>query len=400
MAEKILMPALSPTMKKGRIGKWMLSEGDKVEIGQVIAEIETDKAIMEFESTDSGFLGQIIHKEGSEIEVGTQIAWLLNSKDEVVSQSIDSNSKSNETKMENKGTEKKEVSVIRELSIDYGSKNSRFTPAARARALELGISIESIQLDRQIRERDVVEIFRSQNQNIQDVKSEISNDEPSNFRSLTSMQKVISRRMTNSKQQVPHFYIETEVKVDELMKVKAALESKVKTTLTHWMILAASEAIKQTPIMMNSWHNGQIKKANSIDISIAVDIPNGLVTPVIKNVDKMRITELTKEVNFLIEKSRNRSLQTSEYEGGVLTISNMGTWGITRLFPIINQPQSAILGIGCSRDKLTLLDGQLKSHRVISVTLSGDHRILNGADGASFLRSFKTAIENPLTLLS
>jgi pyruvate dehydrogenase E2 component (dihydrolipoamide acetyltransferase) len=400
MAHKILMPALSPTMKSGKIAKWKVVEGEKIEIGQVIAEIETDKAVMEFESTDCGFLGKVLHFEGEEVATGTHIAWLLENKDEQISNTTSTiieewYSKEENISLENK-TNLSDAKIDKEVLFEKGRKNARSTPAARARALELGISIEDISLGRRIRERDILEMSRNPV-----LEKIIENDQRTNTNliKLSTMQKVIAQRMSSSKQQVPHFYIETDVNIDELIKLKESLSITLKTTLTHWIVLAAAHAIEQTPVILNSWNNGHLIKADSIDISIAVDVPNGLLTPVVRKVNKLKITELVKTINNLVEKARNKGLQPNEYEGGVITISNMGAWGITRLYPIINQPQSGTMGIGCSRECISLAGGQVKAKKIISATFSGDHRILNGSDGAAFLKAFKMAIENPSTLL-
>jgi len=407
------MPALSPTMKSGKIAKWIIKEGSPVNIGDVLVEIETDKAIMEFESADEGILGKILVPEGSEVIVGEQIGWLLESLDEAIPETVQAQPSAvaqdlteNPVRQEvqempmtspQKQPDKPETSAT---SMPTASRNSNLyaTPAARARASALGIDLESLKLGRQIKDRDVLNFAQTKHHSIADPLAPTKSPEHAT-REPTQMQKTIAQRMTESKQQVPHFYIETEVNIDKLISLKEDLQLKVKTTFTHWFILAAARAIRQNPLLKNSWINNRIHQAESIDVSIAVDLSDGLITPVVRNADMLSLPDLVRIATSLIEKARDRKLKPSEYQGGVLTISNMGSWGIIRVFPIINQPQSSIVGIGCSREKVMVADGIVKSSKIVSITLAGDHRILNGSDGASFLRTFKTLIENPAVLL-
>ena len=402
MGLKILMPALSPTMKSGKIAKWTIKEGALVNIGDVLLEVETDKAIMEFESVDQGTLGKILVPEGTEVAIGVQIAWLLESPDEVIPDLISTveNLDPVENIQEPMNLPQDTTKILDTMTQpSHKSLNAYATPSARARAAQLGIDLDSLNLGRQIKEKDVVYYAQNMNKVKTNPTEPITTTTNAGVFELTQMQKMIAQRMIDSKQQVPHFYIETEVSIDKLINLKEDLHLKVKTTLTHWFILAAARAIKQNPLLKNSWINGQISRGESIDISLAVDLPDGLITPVIRNADTLSLLDLVKITTSLIDRARDRKLKPAEYHGGTLTISNMGSWGIIRVFPIINQPQSSIIGIGCSRDKVIISDGVVTSTKIVSITLAGDHRILNGSDGASFLRAFKTLIENPALLL-
>lgn len=412
------MPALSPTMKRGKIGSWIVKTGEVVEIGQVLAEIETDKAIMEFESTDEGILGAILFPEGSEVEVGTQIAWLLESQDELTPDQIDNDKaqlSTNTVDLQNndKVNTETEGKVVLGGTITVDStpqdvvpirQNAHSTPAARARARALGVDITQIHLGRKIREADVIQYCTNQDKNIHKRAPSVNHQHTNNVEyeviNLSGVQQTIASRMVQSKQEIPHFYIEMEVNLTELIKVKDGLRQTLRTTLTHWFMLSAGRAAAKTPVIGQSWHHNTVHEAKNIDISFAVEIEDGVITPILKNVDKLGLGEVVHKMSDLIDRAKHKKLKPSEYQGGILTISNMGSWGVSRVIPIINPPQSAIIGIGCTRDRLSMdTKGSILSEKVLSVTLSSDHRILNGTQAAAFLVAFKLGLEQPLSLL-
>ena len=294
MATKIFMPALSPTMKKGKIANWMIQPGGIVEIGQVLAEIETDKAIMEFESTNEGVLGEILVPSGSEVEVGIQIAWLLESEDEIVSdqesdrQDFKNNVEVNQEINTNITIEKTIIEPSALSEDNLLRRNTHSTPAARARARELGVDITQINLGKRIKEADIREYAQNQGNSKYNSPNEV---DPRLYLNeyelidLSEVQKTIANRMVASKQEIPHFYIEMEVDLTELMKVKDNLQYTFRTTLTHWFMLSAGRAASQVPLVTRSWHNNTVHEAKNIDISFAVAIEDGLITPIVKNVE-------------------------------------------------------------------------------------------------------------------
>lgn len=396
MAVKILMPALSPTMTRGKIARWNIGEGDRIRIGDVIAEIETDKAIMEFESVDEGILGKILLNDGAEVEVNTIIGWILESETDVIpdgEEPVAEQSSKSKATIENNDQPK-------------SAKNAFSTPAARARASELGIDINKVTGSGphgRVRDSDVV-AYNSQShptsyREAQNPACYTSSSKPAKTTPLSAMQRVIATRMIESKTTIPHFYLEITVCIDQINELRAKMNSRIKTTLTHWFIMAAARALQAVPTVNASWSNDMIKYYTSSDISLAVSLDDGLITPIIHDASSLRIVDLVAKTNELVERARAGKLAPNEYQGGSLTLSNLGMYGIERFYPIINPPQGAILGIGASREHLCLRDGGLQVEHVIACTLSADHRAINGADAASFLQEFKKLVENPLTMM-
>jgi len=406
MAIKILMPSLSPTMTKGKIAKWNIVEGSKIEIGDVIAEVETDKAIMEFESVDAGIAGPILVPEGSDVEVGTLIGWILEDENDSIQDHAQISTKLSETDMTVREVPKvaaeqvvakepakvaQEAQVVKTKSSDVLAKNSISTPAARARAAELQIDISKLTgtgpMGR-IKEADVIAYSKS---------SQVANKTKA-----SNMQRVIADRMTHSKTTVPHFYLETSACIDELQKFKVIMQESgnLKTTLTHWFVKLAGRAMQEVPELNTSWDNYEIIQNQSVDIALAVSMEKGLITPIIANVPGLSMGELVAKADNLISRAKESKLSPNEYQGGSLTISNLGMYGIDSFYPIINTPQSCILGIGAAKEELFYSNGQVEVRKMVRFTLSCDHRVVNGADAARFMQYFKQLVENPILLLS
>lgn len=399
MPIKILMPALSPTMKQGKIAKWNVKTGSKVSIGEVVAEIETDKAIMEFETVEEGIMGPILIPEGHEAKVGELIGWILEDENDTVPEDSPMAETVVAPKSETTEPQETEISVAKEPIQEHTfGKNAFSSPAARARAKELGVSIEEMinsGITHKIKDKDVVEYAAKSEQQLQKITHSES------VAKLSGMQSVIAARMTEAKTTVPHFYLETLVCVDRLLELQAICREKdLKLTLTHGLIKCIAQAMVEVREMNVSWHQGALKKHGSIDIAVAVSLDNdGLITPIIPNTDTLNLRQLVAKMSDLVERARNNKLLPHEYQGGSLTISNLGMYGIDSFYPIMNLPQASILGVGAAREELYLENDLIKTRKVCSITMSADHRVINGATAARFMQQVKSFVENPTMIL-
>ena len=337
------------------------------------------------------------------VDIGAQIAWLLEDENDSIPDAEQSTKPV--TRAEPDKVQKEEVTLkhdeitleVKSAPLEMGKGlglNATSTPAARARARELGVDINNIALNRKVRDADVVEYATKS------THSQSKSKPVTCTKDISSMQYVIADRMSRSKQEVPHFYMEAEMEVTKLLSLKAELASSLKTTITHWLILAVAHSMKDVPSVLRQWVDGKVCEYSSIDISVAVDIEDGLITPVIRQVDTKSLHSVGEELAELAEKARNRKLKPEEYTGGAITISNMGAWGVSRIFPIINQPQSAIIGVASLCKQVHLQDGELRDRQILPISISGDHRVLNGTDAARFLKHMKQYVENPLALLA
>ena len=391
MSIKLLMPALSPTMTKGKIVKWCISEGGKVNIGDVIAEIETDKAVMEFESVDEGILAKVFLPEGAEVGVGTLLALIDDGSGPIVINSSTEEVIVREIAIDPVTTKKPEI-ILRGADAVV-ALNTTSTPAARARAKELMVDITHVPGTGprgRVQEADVVRYAKAllpHTEVVQVTRAE-----------LPGMKKIIADRMTKAKATIPHFYMEIGVYVDKANELRKSLP--MKSTLTHWFIAAVGYALRKVPEVNSCWDGGSILQHTTSDIAVAVSLDNGgLITPIVKDVSSMRFAELVKETNLMIDKARSGRLAPNEYQGGTFTISNLGMYSIDSFYPIINEPHAAILGIGSAKEELYLDDQQLKTRTLVRMTLSGDHRVINGTDAAKFMQELKRLLENPAEIL-
>ena len=428
MPIEILMPALSPTMTEGKLAKWLVKEGDQVNSGDIIAEIETDKATMELEAVDEGVIGEILILEGTEsVEVNKPIGVLFeegedkpkakNKSKEQKKTWASKKSKINSSAKDKKLNEKKikKEKNIPSPQLDLSSplpqsKRIFISPLARRIAEASNIDISSIigtGPGGRIVKNDV-EGFLNSGSKSTIPKSSSSIESHAKERSFeviknSSIRKIIAKRLTEAKIEIPHFYLTIECNIDKLLNIRKELNdnpsSDFKLSVNDFIIKASALALKKVPSVNASWAGEAIHKNNQVDISIAVATDNGLITPIIKDADQKGLSEISQEMKVLAERARDNKLKPEEFQGGGFSISNLGMYGIKEFTAIINPPQSSILAVGAGIKKPAVINGELGIATIMNCTLSCDHRVIDGAVGAEFLSNFKPLIEEPLTLL-
>jgi len=424
MPIEILMPALSPTMKEGNLAKWNKKEGDKIKAGEVIAEIETDKATMEVEAVDEGILGKILVPAGSEnVAVNSCIAILLeqgedkklleNYKAASVSAAPAALAKVEEKKEEVKQPAKPAAEAPKAYQAPAAkqsfSDEIKASPLAKRIAKEEGVSLYSLSgtgpQGRVIKD-DVIEFLQSgasKSGAVRRNKEEFSAIKNNNIR------KVIAKRLLESKQNVPHFYLSCELNVTKLLELRVSLNEAAehdgegkpayRISVNDLVIKAVAMALHKVPQANSSWSDEAILIYNNIDISMAVAIDGGLITPIIKNANQKSIQQISSEAKELAKKARDGKLQPEEFQGGSFSISNLGMFGIDNFQAIVNPPQSCILAVARSVEKPIVDHHQIKIASMMNVTLSCDHRSVDGAVGAEFLKALRRYIENPILML-
>ena len=400
MSIKILMPALSPTMTEGNLSKWFVKEGDKVNSGDVIAEIETDKATMEIESADEGTVTKLLIKEGTEsVPVNSPIAVLdgeenenddSDNKDDFIKtdEKINNREETPKEELSSQPTEKKLITVNEDISFNDQIKAS---PIVKKIAKEDGINLDNIKgsgPNGRIIMKDL---------NIADKINQKIND---NFYSPSSIRKVIAKRTTETKQNVPHFYLSIESNTDKLIEMRKKINENLneKISINDILVKALAQAQFLNPATNVSWSDGKIIKYETIDVSIAVALKEGLITPIIKDADKKGLIEISLEIKDLVKKANKGSLLPEEYNGGTISISNLGMFGITEFSAIINPPQSSILAVGAIRKVPSVENDSVVITNKLKSTLSADHRVLDGAVAAKLLKDFNDIIEDPFNL--
>ncbi len=417
MPIELLMPALSPTMTEGNLARWLKKEGDTLKSGEVICEIETDKATMEFEAVDEGILGRILVPAGTQgVAVNAPIALILSegedasALDKVVAKAPVAAAPVAVAAAPVAATP---VPVV----TSSGGARVFASPLAKRLAAQAGIALDGIagsgphgrivKVDVEAAAKNppaakptavatavapVVAAPVAPPAILGDVE-EIPN---------SSMRKVIAKRLTESKQTVPHFYLTIDCELDALLKVRADLNARsdaYKLSVNDFIIRAVALALRKVPAANASWTDAAILRYRTIDISVAVATPNGLITPIVKNADRKGLSDISNEMKVLAGKAKDGKLKPEEFQGGGFTISNLGMYGIKEFSAIINPPQGAILAIGAGEQRPVVKNGALAIATVMSVTLSVDHRVIDGAVGAEFLAAFKPLIEDPLSML-
>ncbi len=423
MSINILMPALSPTMEEGTLAKWLVKEGDEVKSGDLIAEIETDKATMEVEAVDEGVIGKILVSEGQEsIKVNQPIAVLLE-KDESLSDLVIENNVTDEpnevikeTKVEISdvvvlNNEPKNKSVSEEANskinnnLSKSSNSSRLfaTPLAKRLAKQMDIDLSLLKgsgPNGRILKFDVENYKGDKKLNTNQVS--ISND-TSEIVKNSSMRKTIAERLVKSKNEAPHFYLSIDCNIEELLKARSSINSmsngEYKISVNDMIIKAASATLIKVPKANASWENENTRYFKNTDISVAVAIEGGLITPIVKNVESKGLQEISQDMKVLAQKAKEGKLMPEEYVGGSFSISNLGMYGIKEFAAVINPPQGCILAVGAGEQRAIVINNQISIATMMTVTLSCDHRVVDGAVGAEFLSKFKEFIENPSLML-
>ena len=420
MAIKILMPALSPTMEEGTLTKWLVKEGDTVESGDVMAEIETDKATMEFEAVDEGIIGTIIISEGtSGVKVNEPIAILLEEGEDASFVETVSSSKSLEPTKEEVPDEAV-VPEINKKNLSLALKSNRIfaTPLARRIAEKKGLELKNfkgsgphgriVKIDVEA-EKVVISAASVALPIVSSATSDsiklIYQDREYSEIALDGMRKVIASRLTEAKQTIPHFYLRRSVQLDNLLKIRSEMNiglinSGIKISVNDFIVKASALALQDVPEANVVWAQDRILQLKASDVAVAVSVEGGLFTPVIQDSENKSLSALSLEMKDLASRARGKKLLPHEYQGGSFAISNLGMMGVENFDAVINPPHGSILAIGAGMKKPVVnADGNLEVATVMSMTLSVDHRAIDGALGAKFLAKISDYLENPLAML-
>lgn len=411
MPVQILMPALSPTMTEGNLVKWLKAEGETVKAGEVIAEIETDKATMEVEAVDEGVLAKIIVPAGTEsVKVNSLIALLLEEGEDA--SALDNIATVTAPASTTTATPPTTLTAIHQATptIDHPKSDQRrfASPLARRIAEQHHVDLHGI-----TGSGPHGRIIKS------DIEAVITNGKASPSLAmaptpvvydaagyidlpLNNMRKVIAKRLTESKQQVPHFYLSIDCQLDALLKLRSEINARLedqKISVNDFIVRACALALIKVPEANVAWFETYMRQYQAADISVAVAIDGGLVTPVVRSAQEKSLKEISMEVKSLAERARAGKLAPEDYQGGTFTISNLGMYGIKQFAAILNPPQACILAIGAGEQRALIKDGQMSIATVMTCTLSVDHRAVDGAIGSQFLAIFKKLIEDPLQLI-
>ena len=421
MPINIQMPALSPTMEEGTLTKWLIKEGDTVESGDIMAEIETDKATMEFEAVDEGIIGKIIIPEGTTgVKVNEIIAILLEDGEDASSIEIQE-----DIKLKNNTNDEVNVTntEIKEIKADVIKSNSSAdrvfaTPLARRIAKSKDLDLNSIsgsgpygrivkadvEVSISLPSKDTVTITMAKSASSETVKS-LYKERVFIEIELDGMRKVIANRLTEAKQTIPHFYLRKSVNLDKLLKIRTEMneglaDKDTKISVNDFIIKASSLALQDVPKANVVWAEDRILQMKASDVAVAVSVEGGLFTPVIFDSENKSLSSLSSEIKDLASRARDRKLLPSEYQGGSFAISNLGMMGVENFDAVINPPHGSILAVGAGVKKpIVLDDGSVSVATIMSLTLSVDHRAIDGALGAEFLSKITQYLENPLTML-
>jgi len=437
MSINVLMPALSPTMTEGKLAKWMKAEGDAVKPGDVLCEIETDKATMEVEAVDEGRLAKILVAAGTEgVAVNTPIAVLAEEGEDVKAapKAAAAPAPAPAAKAEAPKPAPAAAAATPAPSAPRGGEGERLfaSPLARRMAEQSGLDLKALAgsgPNGRIVKADVEAALAGGKarpaaaapaaaapaaaalapakaagpgaRQLADALGMTYRQEP-----LSGMRKVIAQRLTESKQTVPHFYLTMDCEIDQLLKVRAELNSKLeaqksatKISVNDFVIRAVALALKKVPAANASYDPSGILFYEHADVSVAVATPGGLITPIVKAAEGKGLAAIANEMKDLAARARDGKLKPEEYQGGTFSISNLGMFGVKQFEAVINPPQGCILAIGAGEQRPVVKAGALAIATVMCATLSVDHRVVDGAVGAEFLAAFKKLIEDPLTML-
>ena len=419
MPINIQMPALSPTMEEGTLAKWLVKEGDSVESGDVMAEIETDKATMEFEAVDEGVIGKIIVPEGSTgIKVNEIIAILLEDGED--SSDIETNDAENKQDVVDIIKNDEKIPVVKSEKTGLSSSKERIfaTPLARRIAKSTNVDLANIKGSGpygRIVKADVQSnnVNASEKTPITQITSSVTSESIKTMYKdrefaeipLDGMRKVIANRLTEAKQTIPHFYLRKSVNLDKLLIIRSEMnagliDEGIKISVNDFIVKASSLALQDIPQANVVWAQDRILQMTSSDVAVAVSVEGGLYTPVIFDSEKKTLSSLSLEIKDLASRARDKKLLPNEYQGGSFAISNLGMMGIENFDAVINPPHGSILAVGAGTKKpIVKEDGTISVATVMSLTLSVDHRAIDGALGAEFLAKITNYLENPLTML-
>ncbi len=417
MAEVIKMPRMSDTMEEGNIVAWHKKVGDTVEIGDLLAEIETDKATMDFESPADGVLLHIAVAEGA-IKIGGVLA-VIGEEGEDVQAILDASGGSEETPAPKKEETPSPQAppVVQEATpqtnvvssppvVSNGAASDRVkaSPLAKSMAKEAGINLSSIVGtgdSGRIIKRDIEQYLQSPQPAAASPVVPATPGAQYTDTPVSQMRKVIARRLGESKFSAPHFYLTIEVNMENAIKARKELNAIAPTKLSFNDIVVKSVAasLRQHPNVNSSWLGDKIRQNHDVNVGVAVAVDEGLLVPVIRNADTKTLSQINSEVRELAGKAKDRKLQPQEMQGNTFTVSNLGMFGIEEFTAIINPPDACILAVGAIVQKPIVVDGEIQVGSMMKVTLSCDHRVVDGAMGAQFLATLKGILENPIAML-
>jgi pyruvate dehydrogenase E2 component (dihydrolipoamide acetyltransferase) len=386
MLHELTMPKLSPTMTEGVIAKWHKKKGDQIAPGDLLLEIATDKATVEHNAIDPGWLREIVAQEGTTIEVNALLAFMTDEEKEPY---------------EPKATAtvaiapKQEVKTEPKVELKAATPSSDHiaaSPLAKKLAKESGIDLSSVHGTGprgRIMSRDL------------EKESILPKDESKKKVVMSQMRKVIAERLSYAKKMIPHFYITQSVDVTDLVNMREELKKEGRAyTVTDFIVKATANSLMESPNMRMSFDEKEqaLWQFPHADISLAVSIEGGLITPVLFQAEKMPLDTISKEVKRLAEKARSLKLTPEEYTGGCFTITNLGMYGVSSFYAIINPPQAAILSVGAAEEELKKIDSIIVTRKILTLSLAVDHRVIDGAVAAQFLQSMKKYLEKPYLL--
>jgi pyruvate dehydrogenase E2 component (dihydrolipoyllysine-residue acetyltransferase) len=419
MAE-IIMPKMGDAMTEGKVVRWYKKQGDAVKKGEPVLEIETDKVNLDLEAEQDGTLGELSAQEGQMVPVGERLATVLGAGEKPASG--EQRAASREEPQQRRVTDKKdsvkhttgeyaEAIEMKAPRVDRSAPVSaplrvveggrpRSSPLARKMAREMGVSLDAIQgsgPQGRIVAKDIKNVGPA-------LSRPVPAGEPAPTLKeekvpLSAMRRTIAKRLAESTGPIPHFYLTVDYDVTNLMSLRQQMNEIVKTSVNDFIIRAAALALRHHPNVNASWGDDAISQHGEIHIGVAVSTPEGLITPVIRNADQKSVADIAAEVRALAEKVKNRKLRPEEYQGSTFTISNLGAWGIEEFTAIINPPNVAILAIGAAAPKPVVIDRQVVIRDRMKVTMSCDHRVVDGAAGAEYLRTLRQYVEQPMRLI-
>ncbi|MCI2393431.1 pyruvate dehydrogenase complex dihydrolipoamide acetyltransferase [Aliiroseovarius sediminis] len=438
MATEILMPALSPTMEEGTLAKWLVKEGDEVSAGDLLAEIETDKATMEFEAVDEGIIGKILIDEGSEgVKVNTAIAVLLEdgeSADDIDAapatkkdNAKDADAPATKDNAPEASNGKDTPATTKSIPAPQDADGKRIfaSPLARRIAADKGLDLTQIKGSGPKGRIVKADVESAKPAAAQKAAAESSAPTAAPAPSVSAdavaamyegreyeeikldgMRKIIAARLTEAKQTIPHFYLRRDIQLDALLAFRSQLNKQleargVKLSVNDFIIKACAIALQQVPDANAVWAGDRVLKMKASDVAVAVAIEGGLFTPVLQDAEMRSLSSLSAQMKDLAARARDRKLAPHEYQGGSFAVSNLGMFGIDNFDAVINPPHGAILAVGAGVKKPVVNgEGALDVATVMSVTLSVDHRVIDGALGAELLTAIKDNLENPMSMLA
>lgn len=438
MPIELKMPALSPTMEEGTLAKWLVKEGDKVGPGDLLAEIETDKATMEYEAVDEGTIAKLLVEEGAEgVKVGTVIALIAeDGEDAAAASSAPAKKEAAPAPATPAAEEAKPAAEEKPAApapapapapaTDNGAERVKASPLARRLAAAQGIDLAQVEGS-----GPGGRVIKADLENLSGGKSApvsaapapatasapaeapkpapvpvvASDDIPHEVVKLSNMRKTIARRLTESMQQSPHIFLTVDIMLDPLLKLRGELNKSleargVKLSVNDLLIKALAAALVEVPDCNVSFAGDTLIRYKRSDISVAVAIPGGLITPIIKGADSKSIATIATEAKDLAQRAKDGKLQPTEYQGGTASISNMGMFGIKQFTAVINPPQAMIMAVGAGEKRPYVVGDELTTATIMTATGSFDHRAIDGAVGAQLMQAFKRLVENPLGLLA